>query len=492
MIPMTPHLHPSRLCLLLALAGLSLLGLAPLAHAQIAADPLLPGSYPLYTTEASLRSLGSRPHGATVEKFYADRQYRLAWVSRWGKSPLADSLLQLIAEAPLWGLDPADYHQAGLTELMGRISTHRVSRQQVEQADYLLSDAFFSLAQHLERGRFVKNSNRRAQQHYPANPSLIALLEGGLLHKNLREQLASQEPPHEQYRALKKALREALQEQQQEGGAPGQGEAAKIQQQQQQQQRIQQLVINLERWRWEPRQFPREYIVVNIPAYQLQLVEKGIPVLESKIIVGKPATPSPELDGLIECFIIYPYWTVPRSIATKEMLPKIKKDPSYLRRGGFEVLDSRGRRVEAATIDWNSYSAATMPYTFRQREGVDNALGIVKFSFDNPYSVYLHDTNTKKLFQNSMRALSHGCIRVEKALELAHYLIRNDSLYNPPGLLDSYFARQQKKEIHLLAPMPLYIRYFTAWQQGDSLVFYPDLYRKDEKMIRALQQAPLQ
>jgi L,D-transpeptidase YcbB len=488
---MHPH-APNLFRLLLVLAGVFLFFPAPQAWAQIATDPLLPGGYPLYTTEARLRSINSRPHGATLEKFYADRQYRLAWVSRWGKSPLADSLLQLISEADRWGLDPADYHQASLTDLLGRLSTHQASLPQVEQADYLLSDAFFSLAQHLEKGRLEKNASRRSQQHYPASASLTALLERGLQQKNLREQLASQEPPHEQYRALKKALREALeQQQQQQGGAPGQGEAANMQQQQQQQ-HIHQLVINLERWRWEARQLPDAYILVNVPGFQLQVVEKGIPVLESKIIVGKPATPSPELDGLIECIIIYPYWTVPRSIATKEMLPKIKKDPSYLARGGFEVLDSRGRKVEAAAIDWTSYSAANMPYTFRQREGVDNALGIVKFNFDNPYSVYLHDTNTKKLFENSMRALSHGCIRVEKALELAHYLIRNDSLYNPPGLLDSYFARQQKKEVPLQAPMPLYIRYITAWQQGDSLVFYPDLYRKDEKMIRALQQHPLQ
>lgn len=192
------------------------------------------------------------------------------------------------------------------------------------------------------------------------------------------------------------------------------------------------------------------------------------------------------MESIISSFIIYPYWHAPYSIATKEILPLLQSDASYLKRNNFEVMDRRGNLILADTIQWDLYNADYFPFVLRQREGSENSMGIIKFNFANSYGVYLHDTNTKRLFKAATRPFSHGCVRVEQAVALAHYLVHDDDIYVSPEDLDQYLSLQQRLKIDLQKPIPLKLEYFTAEVLDGTLFFYDDIYKKDSVMIRSL------
>jgi murein L,D-transpeptidase YcbB/YkuD len=245
------------------------------------------------------------------------------------------------------------------------------------------------------------------------------------------------------------------------------------------------IAINMERLRWKRKPYDR-YISVNIPAFVLRVVEKDSLWLETRVIVGKPETPTPVMESIIRSFIIYPYWHAPFSIATKELLPALQNDAAYLRKNNFEVLNRAGKEILADTIQWDLYSRNYFPFILRQREGFENSMGIIKFVFANNYGVYLHDTNSKRLFSAAKRDLSHGCVRVSNAVALAHYLVREDDIYVSPEDLDQYLSLQQRLTIELRKPIHLRLDYFTAEVRDGVPFFYEDIYKKDSVMLQAL------
>lgn len=255
---------------------------------------------------------------------------------------------------------------------------------------------------------------------------------------------------------------------------------------------IRQMEMALERWRWEPKQYPKKYFWVNIPSCDLHIFEwdkkkkKDTLVLLSNVVVGKPENQTPVLKSKINYLIIYPYWKVPFSIAWKEILPAVQADTSYLRRKGFEVLGAHGVVLDPRNIKWKKYNKTNLPYSFRQRIGEENSLGILKFNFNSPFGVYLHDTNSKKYFKTFYRWQSHGCIRLEKYYEAARFIIREDTLNLPYDTLDAWLATPNQQKINLRKQIPIYIRYFSAVADSTGLHRYIDIYRKDEKMWKLL------
>lgn len=219
------------------------------------------------------------------------------------------------------------------------------------------------------------------------------------------------------------------------------------------------------------------YIVVNIPSANLILYEKGQPKLESRIVVGKNSTPTPTLSSKITEVIVYPYWNVPNKIATKELLPLIKKYPAFLDENNYQVLDKQGAIVDPATVSWHTLSQAYFPYQLRQSTGCDNSLGLIKLNFYNPYAVYLHDTPWKYFFSMNKRYFSHGCMRVEKAFELARYVIRDK-----PAVIDSLESQgclkdQKPQTIAATEEIPVFVLYQTAWISMEGrLSFHDDVY----------------
>jgi L,D-transpeptidase YcbB len=177
---------------------------------------------------------------------------------------------------------------------------------------------------------------------------------------------------------------------------------------------------------------------------------------------------------------------VPRKITVNEYLPIIKKDSNFITRNNFDVLDRNGRIQDLSAIDWKKYNRNNFPFTLRQREGTENSLGILKFIFDNPFAVFLHDTNAKRLFKNKKRAFSHGCIRLEKAYEFSHYLIGGNRTKLSPKTLDKYMGEKKRVTINLSHPVPIYIRYLTCDVKNNELLFFDDVYKKDKALIHTL------
>jgi murein L,D-transpeptidase YcbB/YkuD len=245
--------------------------------------------------------------------------------------------------------------------------------------------------------------------------------------------------------------------------------------------RIDQLRANLERARWVFYDPESEFLVVNIASFQLYLVRRGEVVWRTRVQVGRPYRQTPVFRAELTYLVFNPTWTVPPTIFREDILPELRRDPGYLAARHIEVLDAAGARVDPASVDW---SARSFPYRLVQTPGADNALGRVKFMFPNEHAVYLHDTPSRDLFEQSSRAFSSGCIRVENPFELAELLLGRTWSRER---LDALVAGGRTETVFLPRPMTLMLLYWTA--EVDSLGrvrFYPDLYERDAAVIDAL------
>jgi murein L,D-transpeptidase YcbB/YkuD len=221
--------------------------------------------------------------------------------------------------------------------------------------------------------------------------------------------------------------------------------------------RLAAMKLNLRRLQQQRRQWGPRYLAVNAAASSYRLVDDGQKIFERVAIVGRRDWPTPEVDSVIDRLEFNPYWTVPPRIAKLELLPKIHRDPDYMRANDMQWVDGQ----------------------IRQNPGAKNPLGKVKFLFPNPYSVYLHDTNNAGNFERWDRYLSHGCIRVAGALDLAAYLLQDDPQW-PPSRIAEVLQSGQVTRVRLAAPIPVHIVYDTAWVDDDGVLqFRPDIYRRE-------------
>jgi murein L,D-transpeptidase YcbB/YkuD len=237
--------------------------------------------------------------------------------------------------------------------------------------------------------------------------------------------------------------------------------------------------INMIRWLRCLRETQVCFFVVNIPSANLLAFKDGKIILESKLIVGKPSTPTPTLTSVISEVILYPYWMVPHNIATKELLPQIRRDPSYLNRNNFQVVNMQGKVVNPAAINWYAISAKNFPYVLRQSTGCDNSLGLVKLNFYNPFTVYLHDTPWKILFGFNRRYLSHGCMRVEKAMDLARIVLGKNRIAVDTLEEKGCLKNQMPISVPASQQVPVFVTYQTVWVDSACTVrIYQDIYQK--------------
>jgi len=257
------------------------------------------------------------------------------------------------------------------------------------------------------------------------------------------------------------------------------------------QKRLKKIKLNLERMRWEGNEFGYEYIYVNIPDFKMRLMKDGIKDVEMRVVVGKKSNPTPIFNSTFSYMVLNPTWSVPSSIVKKEMLPRIQEDPDYLVTRQFKLYKGWKKdreEIDGFDIDWWQYDEnSNLPYSFVRQPGKGNPLGNVKFMFPNKYAVYMHDTPQKKLFKNSRRAYSHGCIRLHKPQELLEYISNNYtsmSFERVKKIQDSGRSRS----VSLEHGLPVYIRYFTAWADLDSGVnFRGDIYGYDKIQYKELE-----
>ena len=246
--------------------------------------------------------------------------------------------------------------------------------------------------------------------------------------------------------------------------------------------RMAQVALNLERWRWLPRELPHQYILVNIPEMRLDVYEGAAIPLTMRVVVGKPDSQTPIFNDEMTHIVFSPYWNVPPGIAEGETLPAVMSDPNFLARNNMEVLDKAGNVVDPSSIDLSDPGA----YRFRQRPGADNSLGLVKFMFPNQFSVYLHDTPADSLFERATRSFSHGCVRVEDPVALAQYVLRDQPEWTRDRIQAAMHAGEEKT-VKLKEAIPVYLGYWTARVRPDGTVqFRNDVYDVDTRLARNL------
>lgn len=256
--------------------------------------------------------------------------------------------------------------------------------------------------------------------------------------------------------------------------------------------RIRQVAINLERWRWLPDDLGRRHIRVNIAAFEAELWEDDTATMRSRTIVGRQDRMTPGFNSTMSHLVLAPYWYVPPTIAAEDKLPLIQSDPGYVAASRMTLFDASSRvALDPASIEWAGMTGAEFNRRFllRQDPGPGNALGLVKFVFPNRHSVYLHDTPQKGLFAQATRALSSGCVRLERAIDLAEALLRDRPEW-PPARIREVVSEGAERRVDLTRPVPVYLLYFTAFVESDgTLHLRPDIYGRDAELRAALDAA---
>ncbi len=496
-----------------------------------------------------------------LPKFYARRDFRLAWSSEEAPLPQAGALMTFIRQVDREGLRPLDYHLDLLDHLQSEMARSKAKAEKPPAAlrvdfDLLMTDAFLLCGSHLVSGRVDPGKiydDWFARRRYE---DLSSVLQVALETNSVEETLRSLVPKHPGYQRLKKALLDyrrmaagdpwpaltdgpvlrkgdrddavvalrrrltlsgdlppaqpgekdlfddALEEavlrfQRRHGletdGVVGRGTRRMLSVPVET--RVRQIELNLERWRWLPVDLGRRYVLVNIADFSLEVAEDNKKVMDMKVIVGKNYQRTPVFSGKMTYVEINPYWNVPKSIATEELLPKIRKDPAYLKKERMKVIKETGRKqieiVDPGEVNWSEMSEGNFPYRLRQEPGPRNPLGRIKFMFPNKYGVYLHDTSEPALFERTRREFSHGCIRIEKPLDLAEYVLRGDPNW-PRESIQAAMASKKTRVVTLPEPIDVHILYWTAWVDEDGTVqFRDDIYERDEDLLRALEKAAL-
>ncbi len=482
--------------------------------------------------------------GLELYDFYLRRGDRLAWNGPWGPLVQADGLLEALRGLTIDGLKPEDY---GVNALAATIDSLRnpagkgrpIVRRQAD-LDIALTAAFLRSARHLLAGRVAIKKADANWQVLTQVGNLAGLLEMALSTNQVRQTLLGLRPRRVEYRRLQGARLELL-ELASRGGWPqipsttlsgrldrkltallhrrlllsgdaedsgdlklalsrfqrrhglsvsGRLDSASVATLNVSvQQRIAQLELNLERWRWLPHTLGSQYILVRIADFELDVVESDKIDLSMRVIVGKPDTRTPVFSSEMTHLVFNPYWRIPPSISTEEVLPKLAKDPGYLERHQIHILPpvAATSAISGGELDLRAIQMGTSMLV--QSPGGTNPLGRVKFAFPNPYNIYLHDTPAGELFGRNMRDFSHGCIRLERSLDLAVYLLRDRPEWSR-ARIEQVLDSGENVQAYFSRSVPIYLLYWTAWVDEEGKTqFRKDIYDTDTKVNRALLQA---
>lgn len=245
--------------------------------------------------------------------------------------------------------------------------------------------------------------------------------------------------------------------------------------------RKQQIIANLERWRWYPNEFSENYFIINIPDYSLNVVEKKDTTAFRKVVVGTNKRKTPILTSTLKTIVFNPTWTVPPTILKEDVVPAMKRNRNYLKNKSITIYDAAGNVVDP--LNWNE----NKPHSYRyvQTPGYNNSLGLMKIMFPNNYSVYLHDTNHRNYFERHNRSLSSGCVRIENPLELAQHIL-DDSKNWSKEKIDALIETKKTTSIRITKKYTLYQWYWTAWSEKDQLIFRYDVYELDADLYSKL------
>ncbi len=487
-----------------------------------------------------------------LEGFYRDRNYEPAWNQSDSLLPVVDSLLMALDSAEAEGLDPAAYRVTELRQLRetARRDTSVNREKHLAQLDLLATGEYLKYASHLFAGRIDPHALDTNWIARPRPVDLSAHLRKALESKAIRQSLRELLPTHRQYGLLKAQLARyraaagnasatgprtaghlsddqlrnrlafyglidttqatagepggpdrlgaALKQFQQLNGLDTTGvvdDSTRVALNRPAMDVIQTLRINLERLRWQPENLGDRYVVVNVPGSELKVYENDAEALHMRVIVGNEYAVTPIFTDTLEYIIFSPDWTIPLTIARDEILPVLGSNPNYLQERNMVLYDSwdtvQAKQLDPREINWRTLSPEAFKYRIVQKPGETNPMGRMKFMLPNPLFIYLHDTPASFLFASKDRALSHGCIRVERPDELAHYLLAGNQGWNATKL-SQYTRLKDPKRVNLARKLPIAVTYHTAWvDQAGRLNLRPDVYGLDRKQLEAIgQQQP--
>jgi len=502
-----------------------------------AVTPLLNASMQGRSLESGLESYNAASRKATINSFYKQRSFSRAWTGSNRLKENAWQAVEVLEQAALEGLNPGEYHvdeirqayidgdetllELLLTDNVLRYASHVRDGQYVPSAvdphwmiNYeVRGDIITQLNKAISERRVGEYLRSLAPPHHvyqdlrrqlrihaelansggwPAFPSTGTTLKPGMRHPDvalLRARLAVTDGADSYYVSdpeyFDQDLQASLERFQERHGLNTDGVVGpktRMALSVPVQNRVRQIIASMERFRWIPRDLGNTNIVVNVPAFRLWFTQNGAEVLTMRTIVGQTRVDhqTPSFTNSMRYLVLNPNWNVPSSIASKEISVEASKDPEYLDRGGYTVFDQSGNAIDPSTIEWSRYGGHNpLPYRIVQSRGADGVLGSVKFMFPNRHGIYLHDTQTRHLFKKDVRAYSHGCIRIEKPMELASKL-----LGGTPEEIDEMIRNSSKnRHIDLQFEFPVYLVYMTAWADNGVAHFYDDLYNRDRDLV---------
>lgn len=413
---------------------------------------------------------------ASVKRFYLEGRYIPAWVTdnegpnaKWQAMLLIDCVLQ-------YGLSPVDYHPKELTYDKLQViaeTPDKISSEEKARFDIMLTDAMITMINYLHYGKLNPDFGRDALENRLGLPFKAEReLRVMLWQTDFKAGVLSVQPRSKIYADLQYKMR--LIKGLYDGDCYEVPEAT-----------VRKIAINMERLRWAEIDDGEAYVHINIPSFKLTY---HLPESEKdfKVIVGAALTPTPVLRSKIEYFTTAPEWKVPESIFTKEILPKAIKNPAYLEQNNLTIYDHIGAVANPGQQLLKSILKSPKGYQLKQAPGCDNALGLLVFRFKNIYSVYLHDTPYQTLFNKERRDLSHGCIRVENAADLAALLLKNDQQEKQINLMRKSIDKEKHLNFVLAKPVPVTITYLTCRIIEGELVNYHDIYQLDKGLEIAL------
>lgn len=477
----------------------------------------------------------------SVQSFYSKRSNEPIW----SNNKFRDEFMDQLELAEDEGLYFEDYHGEKFQDMLN--NKEELTEKDLSQLDILLTDAYFKFADHLLYGKVDPKELHGIFDIPRKNRSKSDLLQKAIEEKDIRIAFDKLRPTHPVYNQLIAASREykelkadtahfkkiptgekiepgaeddripeirsrlqelgylksgdqqdkeyseevqeAIKDFQEENGLLldgiiGNGTIGNLNQGNQM--KHEKILVNLERWRWYPRDLGSHYIIINIADYQLHVVKENDTIRTHKTMVGTGARKTPLFSEEIEHLVFNPTWYIPPTIQNQDVVPGAKGNPDYLKNKNIQVLNSDGEKLDASKIDWSSEEVNE--YRYQQNPGSTNPLGRVKIMYPNKYLIYLHDTPSQSRFEDNIRAASSGCVRVENAIDLAKYLL-NDQEQISSEDIDKILEKGETKQIDVEQPVKVHHFYWTVWQENGKTIFTKDIYNYDNKTYEALEKA---
>lgn len=476
-----------------------------------------------------------------LEEFYAKRNYAPVWKEEDNTT----TFLEELEKAEEEGLSPADYHGVQLQELLN--NSDDLSPEERAKLELLLTDSFFKYGHDLFYGKTDPKQLYSLWGVYRKQIKLDSILDNATANTEIDEALQSLKPTNEIYTGLKKSLEEYRELKEKdtlatsvpEGKALEPGEKderitqlatrlkqlgfldkdyspventyddtleAAIKKLQSERgleadgiigsttlramnmtdtDRYNKILVNLERWRWYPRDLGEHYIMVNIPDFTLSVIKDGDTVRKHNVVAGSKARPTIVFTDTLQYIVINPTWNIPPTIQRQDVIPKASSNPSYLRNNNMTVTAPDGEQLDPGSIDWSSPEVKN--YRFSQSAGPSNPLGRVKIIYPNQYLIYLHDTPAQGLFERNDRAESSGCVRVEDAVDLSAYVVNNQEDWNQEKI-EQTIANGRTTQVEITQPIQVHHFYWTSWRADGKTIFADDVYDLDAEVFAALQQ----